>query len=158
MNQASARNPTSDVQLGQSSASPDTVVQLTIEDLQALLTTAQNAIIESTQATITATQADIQTYIKHELAGLETRLSAAEECLKRIPIQLSNSRMPFNSPLQYPPDVQIVKNMPILKRDIFNLLESDCIVTARTLKLPPLPGNPTVDQRRTQIGAFLGVI
>ncbi|KAG5353623.1 hypothetical protein C0989_004304 [Termitomyces sp. Mn162] len=129
MNQASARNPTSDVQLGQSSASPDTVVQLTIEDLQALLTTAQNAIIESTQATITATQADIQTYIKHELAGLETRLSAAEECLKRIPIQLSNSRMPFNSPLQYPPDVQIVKNMPILKRDIFNLLGMICIST-----------------------------
>ncbi|KAG6861426.1 hypothetical protein C0995_000266 [Termitomyces sp. Mi166 len=55
--------------------------------------------------------------------------------------------MPFNSPLQYPAGTPIVQGMPIHKRDIFNLLG-----------LPALPGEPTVAQRRAQIGDFLGTM
>ncbi|KAG6861422.1 hypothetical protein C0995_000262 [Termitomyces sp. Mi166 len=130
----------------------------TLEAIQALVTMAQNTIIANTHAAITAAQADIQTYIKHELAALETRISAAEKRLERIPHQLCNARMPFNSPLQYPADVRVVSGMPIYKRDICNLLELDCIITADVLDLPPLPGEPTLAQRRAQIGEFLGVM
>ncbi|KAG6861423.1 hypothetical protein C0995_000263 [Termitomyces sp. Mi166 len=118
----------------------------------------QKTIIANTNAAIAAAQADIQIYIKHELAVLETRLSIAEKHLQRIPLQLCNARMSFNSPLQYPAGVQTIQGMPIHKRDILNLLESDCVITAKVLELPSLSGEPTLAQRRTQIGEFLGAM
>ncbi|KAG6894219.1 hypothetical protein C0995_014819, partial [Termitomyces sp. Mi166 len=133
----------------------------------ALLMTAQDTVIANTNAAIAMAQVDIQMYIKHELSAFEARVSAFEKCLERLPLQLCNATMPFNSPLQYPAGVQIVQGMPIHTQDIFNLLashvrqmipESDCIITAEALGLSALPGKPTVAQRRAQIGDFLGVM
>ncbi|KAG6861427.1 hypothetical protein C0995_000267 [Termitomyces sp. Mi166 len=54
-------------------------IPLTLEAVQDLLMTTQAAIIANTNAAIAAAQADFQIYIKHELAGLEARISAAEK-------------------------------------------------------------------------------
>ncbi|KAH0586884.1 hypothetical protein H2248_005723 [Termitomyces sp. 'cryptogamus'] len=167
MVQAPVQSPNHAAQVDQSSGSlgtgqltvfmPNGQPSLTLGAIQALILAAQNTIVANTRAEIAAAKADLQNYIKHELADLETRVIAAES-LKRIPIQLSNARIPFNSRLQYPAGVEIVEGMPTLKRDVFNLLESDCIITAEVLELPPLQGEPTLNQRRVQIGEFLGTV
>ncbi|KAG6882297.1 hypothetical protein C0995_015057, partial [Termitomyces sp. Mi166 len=114
----------------------------------ALLMAAQDTVIANTNAAIATAQVDIQMYIKHELSAFEARVSAFEKCLERLPLQLCNATMPFNSPLQYPAASHVRQMIP----------ESDCIITAEALGLLALPEKPTVAQRRAQIGDFLGVM
>ncbi|KAG6819040.1 hypothetical protein H0H93_016047, partial [Arthromyces matolae] len=98
--------------------------------------------------------------IRNELLVLKTeildRMDRTEQCFDRVPMCLYNSRIPFNSPLRYPQGTTVVQPMPIYKRNICNLLDSDCAITAAVLRLPPLPEDATVQDMCNQIRDFLG--
>ncbi|KAG6834503.1 hypothetical protein H0H93_009285 [Arthromyces matolae] len=125
-----------------------------LEQIRTLVTASQNPTFAGTGETASWNE------IRQDFLNLKTeileRMDRTEQCFDRVPMCLYNSRIPFNCPLRYPQGITVVPPMPIYKRDICNLLESDCAITASVLRLPPLPEDATVQDMRNQIRDFLG--